>query len=224
MAGGGGGAWRSVEPASLFHLVLLPPILSTVWTICDRLRVSFTTFSYKIWAVREELLQEHVYLPLVLVQDSGFIASSVTGFIAPSSFGNWATTACSQFVAERESLSWLLSVWVPWEQDLLVSIHQNRSSCSLLSKQKCHPWSQSQLCLDMRGKRALSWWLHCVVEETVSCSGCYFLSAPYRADVCFLKWSYGYFMHRILCCVVLLYCVTVNAAWYQITNGTADKW
>lgn len=88
MAGGGGGAWRSVEPASLFHLVLLPPILSTVWTICDRLRVSSTTFSYKIWAVREELLQEHVYLPLVLVQDSGFIASSVTGFIAPSSFGN----------------------------------------------------------------------------------------------------------------------------------------
>lgn len=86
MAGGGGGAWRSCGARK--HLVPLPAILSTVWTICDGLRVSFTTFGYKIRAEREELLQEHMYLPLVLVQDSGFIPSSVPSFIPPLPFGN----------------------------------------------------------------------------------------------------------------------------------------
>lgn len=59
--------WRCLEKSSM----------------CDGLRVCFTTFGYKIRAVREELLQEPVYLPLVLVQDSVFIPRGVTGFIVP---------------------------------------------------------------------------------------------------------------------------------------------
>lgn len=73
---------EAVEPTSLFHLVLLPPVLSMDWTIWQA-EVSFTTFGCKSMAVKEELVQEHIYLPVVLVQDSGFIPSSVMGFMPP---------------------------------------------------------------------------------------------------------------------------------------------
>lgn len=62
--------------------------------------MSFATFGYKVRAVREEWIQKHVYLPLLLVQDSGLIPSRITGFIPSPSFGNRAATVHSQFVAE----------------------------------------------------------------------------------------------------------------------------
>lgn len=45
--------------------------------------MSVTTFGCRSMAVKEELLQEHVYFPVVPVQDSGFIPRSVMGFMPP---------------------------------------------------------------------------------------------------------------------------------------------
>ena len=124
---------EAVEPASLFYLVPLPPVFSTVWTICDGLRVSFTTFGYKIRAVREELLQEHVYFPLALVQDAGFIPSSVTGFIPPRLSATERQQSVASSWLNKNPLADLCLCECPGHIHLLVSIHQNVSSYSLLS-------------------------------------------------------------------------------------------
>lgn len=115
ISGGSIGAWSSCWTT-----------LSMVWSICDRLRESFTNFT-KIRAVREELLQVHIYLLLVLVQDSALIPSSSRFY---SVFVLFQLSCNShQLIAEFVPLF----LWVPWAQNLPVSIKQNWSSYCLLS-------------------------------------------------------------------------------------------
>lgn len=81
VAGGGGGAWTSRGGSKALTLCL--SFLS--WVHIGPLTVwgRFTTSGFSISAIMGEVLQEHLCLPLVLVQDPSFIPSSVTTFILP---------------------------------------------------------------------------------------------------------------------------------------------
>lgn len=133
VAGGGGGAWTSrggskpLTPClSFLSWVQIGPL--TVWG-------RFTTSGFNISAIMGEVLQEHLCLPLVLVQDPSFIPSSVTTFILL--IFQQLSFICLQPIHDWRRIRELtcVSLWVFWPRDLTVSFQHNKISYSLLSKQ-----------------------------------------------------------------------------------------
>lgn len=132
-----------------------------IWSISGRLRESFTNLDYKIRAVREELLQVHMYLLLALVQDSALIPSRSRFYSVFVLFQ--LSYNSDQLMAEFVPLF----LWVPWAQNLPVSIKQNWSSYCLLSI-KMALMKTIRSAMIWGEKKALSQLLHCVRWEKLS--------------------------------------------------------